>query len=176
MAAAAAIAAGTIGAAYIGSRATGNATKAQLRANDQAMAYTREQDAKVEGERARAREERLQAVRDWYATYGEEGIKRWGPPKGISLAELRSGTGKQVSTGGHGGGAGGVTVTRKSPTIADLMTARGSIQANGAMASGDVMGRGFIDAGQQFADALKPKPAKPQTFADIESYGGGSYA
>jgi hypothetical protein len=155
-----------IGGAVLSTRATNRATKAQLAANDQAMAYTREQDAKVEGERARAREERLQAVRDWYATYGEEGIKKWGPPKGISLAELRGGTGKQVSTAGHGGGNPGVTVTRKSPTMADLASMTSGAMQGAPVAEADQFGAALKP--DQFATALEPRR---RTMADLTAYG-----
>lgn len=94
-------AAGTLGAAHMANRSNRRAIDAQTSANDQALAYQREQDSKREMAAEKAREQYKQAWKDYYGMFGDEAIKRYGMPAGISLSELK-GTKPDVRASGNG--------------------------------------------------------------------------
>lgn len=124
-------AAGAFGGAKVAANSANKSTKAQLAANDQAMAYTREQDAKAEREKAEAKEKYFQANRDLYRMYGDAMIKKYGLPPGMTLADLQgsgpvAGTGKGTVDPGVAQRATAAVMapgyTARRATIADLST------------------------------------------------------
>jgi hypothetical protein len=85
IAAAGIAAAGALGGTALQSRSAGRAAKAQEKATADALAYEREREAARKTRYDTAMAQRQKAWEEWYKRNGEEGVKRYGVPGGITI-------------------------------------------------------------------------------------------
>jgi hypothetical protein len=156
MAAAAALAIGTIATAVLASRSANKATSAQKRANDQALAREREIEATEAKELLQGRKDRQTAWLSWYRRYGKAGLNRYGMPSAdLGLEVMADGTVKVSDL--MAGPQQPVPTAPRRPQAAPPITlgALGAPGVPGAGAPG--VASGVPGAGVVPVDARKPR-------------------
>lgn len=84
-------AASALGGAALQSRSANRSVDAQTRANQQAMDYERQKQAEAKAQRDQAAAAYRTAWNAWYARNGEEGVRRYGVPVGITIPTTKAG-------------------------------------------------------------------------------------
>lgn len=151
-----------LGGGIVASRAQGNATKAQMKANQEAINYEREREAKAQKQQAARDAAYRKAWNEWAARAGDEGIRRYGVPIGMTYpgaggapapnpapgkpTRIEPAPSGPVVGGGMVPGAGA-----QGGRIGDLIQQQGQIQANAAAGSGQIWGNALAGAGQSIA-------------------------
>jgi hypothetical protein len=100
VAAAGIAAAGTLGGTALASRSAGRATNAQMKANADALQYEREREQARKAAYDQTMAQRQQAFDAWYKRVGDEGIKRYGVPTGLTIPGTVGGLGTPAPKSG----------------------------------------------------------------------------
>lgn len=133
-----------LGASALQSRSAGRAGKAQEKANADALAYEREREAARKVRYDQTMAQRQQAFDAWYKRVGDEGIKRYGVPTGLTIP------------GTIGGGGG-----QKATKVGGAVPLGGAPEAPRTL--GDLMG----GAPAPMAAPASPDGTQPRTLADL---------
>lgn len=110
-----------LGASALQSRSAGRAGKAQEKANADALAYEREREAARKVRYDQTMAQRQQAFDAWYGRVGDEGLKRYGVPTGLTIPGTIGGTPGQTKTKVGGAVPMGGASPMAPRTLGDLM-------------------------------------------------------
>jgi hypothetical protein len=151
-------AAAAVGSGVVASRAQSGAAKRQLAANQEALNYEREREAKAQRQKAAQDAAYRKAWNEWAARVGDEGIQRYGVPIGLSYPGAKPGAtpaAKPAAVRMEPAPSGPVVpaagMASSGGRIGDLIQQQGDIQANSAASSGQIWGNALGGVGQQAA-------------------------